>query len=331
MSNPVVMDTPEGDKRFGEAEVTVEFYKGNMVNVERLTLEQAKALHQSLIAYLDGAPEPEWEYGYRREGRDLVHDGGRDVVKDISFAASKLDILGLGEDVVRRLIEGNPQVDSFPALLAACREGALAPFERGTQKLVTKLENEVIAKTSGLQDPAKWIAAAGVPMVGVRAGKKLCRFMTFPSGVSLPPASNVNPFRVLASQTEGSVQTIEGFGPSNVAQILAAIDVWEQWADEAANLLFAWGPYFPHHTSQEAAATDAPLAGKRVLVTGSLPTLSRKQAEELIEQLGGTVASSVSRTLDLLVAGEKAGSKLDKAQALGIEIMDGSTFEGWQK
>lgn len=65
MSNPVVMDTPEGDKRFGEAEVTVEFYKGNMVNVERLTLEQAKALHQSLIAYLDGAPEPEWEYGYR--------------------------------------------------------------------------------------------------------------------------------------------------------------------------------------------------------------------------------------------------------------------------
>ena len=264
---------------------------------------------------------------YRREGRDLVHDGGRDVVKDISFAASKLDILGLGEDVVRRLVEGNPQIDSFPALLEACREGTLMPFERGTQKLVTKLESEVIAKTSGPQDPAKWIAAAGVPMVGVRAGKKLCRFMAFPSGISLPPASDVNPFRVLASQTEGSIQTIDGFGPSNVAQILAAVDVWEQWADEADNLLFAWGPYFPHHTAPEAAAAATPLTGKRVLVTGTLPTLSRKQAEERIEQLGGTVASSVSKTLDLLVAGEKAGSKLDKAQALGVEVMGAAEFE----
>lgn len=266
--------------------------------------------------------------GYRREGRDLVHDSGRDVVKDISFAASKLDILGLGEDVVRRLVAGNPQIDSFPALLAACREGTLMPFERGTQKLVTKLESEVIAKTSGPQDPAKWIAAAGVPMVGVRAGKKLCRFMAFPSGISLPPASDVNPFRVLASQTEGSIQTIDGFGPSNVAQILAAVDVWEQWADEAGHLLFAWSPHFPHHTLPEVAAAGGPLAGKRVLVTGSLPTLSRKQAEERIEQLGGAVASSVTRSLDLLVAGEKAGSKLDKAQALGIEVMGGAVFEG---
>lgn len=265
--------------------------------------------------------------GYRRESRDLVHDSGRDVVKDISFAASKLDILGLGEDVVRRLVAGNPQIDSFPALLAACREGTLMPFELGTQKLVTKLESEVISKTSGPQDPAKWIAAAGVPMVGVRAGKKLCRFMAFPSGISLPPASDVNPFRVLASQTEGSIQTIDGFGPSNVAQILAAVDVWEQWADEAGHLLFAWSPHFPHHTLPEVAAAGGPLAGKRVLVTGSLPTLSRKQAEERIEQLGGTVASSVTSSLDLLVAGEKAGSKLDKAQALGIEVMAAAEFE----
>lgn len=74
MRNPDVMSTPEREQFFGEAAVTVKFYKSNMVNVEQLTREQAEALRQSLTAFLDGAPEPEWEYGY-----ELIEPDDRNV------------------------------------------------------------------------------------------------------------------------------------------------------------------------------------------------------------------------------------------------------------
>ena len=64
-----------------------------------------------------------------------------------------------------------------------------------------------------------------------------------------------------------------------------------------------------------------------IVVTGTLPTLSRKEAEELIRQNGGTAASSVSKKTAFVVAGEAAGSKLTKAQTLGIEVIDESQFD----
>ena len=71
----------------------------------------------------------------------------------------------------------------------------------------------------------------------------------------------------------------------------------------------------------EAPAGQA-LAGKTVVVTGTLPTLSRKEAEELIVQNGGKAAGSVSKKTSFVVAGEAAGSKLAKAQELGIPVVD---------
>jgi DNA ligase (NAD+) len=74
------------------------------------------------------------------------------------------------------------------------------------------------------------------------------------------------------------------------------------------------------------AAADGPLAGKTVVVTGTLEGLDRKAAESAIRAAGGTPAGSVSRKTDYLVAGEQAGSKLAKAQELGIEIIDEPAF-----
>lgn len=70
------------------------------------------------------------------------------------------------------------------------------------------------------------------------------------------------------------------------------------------------------------AKAEGALTGKTVVVTGTLPTLSRKEAEELIRQNGGTASSSVSKKTAFVVAGEAAGSKLDKAMALGVEVID---------
>ena len=71
---------------------------------------------------------------------------------------------------------------------------------------------------------------------------------------------------------------------------------------------------------------DGPLAGKTFVITGTLSRWSRKKAEELVEQLGGRASGSVSKKTDYVVAGENAGSKLDKAQKLGIEILDEQAF-----
>jgi DNA ligase (NAD+) len=73
----------------------------------------------------------------------------------------------------------------------------------------------------------------------------------------------------------------------------------------------------PRHVSAGGA-----LSGLTVVITGTLPTLSRGQATELIERAGGRVTSAVSKATDLLVAGAEAGSKLAKAQVLGTEIID---------
>ena len=69
-----------------------------------------------------------------------------------------------------------------------------------------------------------------------------------------------------------------------------------------------------------------PLAGKTFVITGVLSKWSRKEAEELVEQAGGRAAGSVSKKTDYVLAGENAGSKLDKAEKLGIEILDEAAF-----
>lgn len=76
------------------------------------------------------------------------------------------------------------------------------------------------------------------------------------------------------------------------------------------------------HPKEAATKAEGVLSGLSVVVTGTLPTLGRKDAEELIRQHGGTAASSVSKKTAFVVVGEAAGSKLTKAQSLGIEIID---------
>ena len=73
---------------------------------------------------------------------------------------------------------------------------------------------------------------------------------------------------------------------------------------------------------ETAGKTEGPFSGMTIVVTGTLPTLSRKEAEDLIRSRGGNAAGSVSKKTAFVVAGEAAGSKLTKAQGLGIEVID---------
>jgi DNA ligase (NAD+) len=73
---------------------------------------------------------------------------------------------------------------------------------------------------------------------------------------------------------------------------------------------------------EPAARAPKPLAGKTIVLTGTLPTLSRDEAKDLLEAAGAKVAGSVSKKTDYVIAGAEAGSKLDKALELGVKVLD---------
>ncbi|RKV67957.1 MAG: DNA ligase (NAD(+)) LigA, partial [Neisseria sp.] len=103
---------------------------------------------------------------------------------------------------------------------------------------------------------------------------------------------------------------------------------WQAWRSEAQNaaLLENLKTFFAQTSSenQEATVSDdvnEAVAGKTFVLTGTLPTLKRDQAQALIEAAGGKVSGSVSKKTDYVVAGEAAGSKLEKANALGVAVL----------
>ena len=77
---------------------------------------------------------------------------------------------------------------------------------------------------------------------------------------------------------------------------------------------------------REVGATGLPLAGKTFVLTGTLPSMTREEATEKIEALGGHVTGSVSKKTDYLLAGSEPGSKFDKAKELGVPIIDEGNF-----
>ena len=80
------------------------------------------------------------------------------------------------------------------------------------------------------------------------------------------------------------------------------------------------------HPEHESNALSDALSGKTIVVTGTLPTLTREEAEKLIARHGGKPSASVSKKTAFVLAGEKAGSKLTKAQSLGIPVIDEAAF-----
>jgi DNA ligase (NAD+) len=124
----------------------------------------------------------------------------------------------------------------------------------------------------------------------------------------------------LMAADEAALLEVPDVGPV-VAQSIARFfgqahnrEVIEQL--RAAGVTFAEGP------AARPAASDGAVAGKTFVLTGTLPTLSREQASEMILAAGGKVSGSVSKKTDYVLAGAEAGSKLDKAQALGVKIID---------
>ena len=153
--------------------------------------------------------------------------------------------------------------------------------------------------------------------------------------ISLPPAEYAQAAKWLSrlpgfkiSETKAAaLWELAGKNINGLMTDKALSKEWQQWRSEAENqaLLQAMQAFFerlPAADDQPIAAANSAVAGKTFVLTGTLPTLKRDEVQAMIEAAGGKVSGSVSKKTDYVVAGEAAGSKLDKANALGVAVLD---------
>ncbi|MBX3605048.1 MAG: NAD-dependent DNA ligase LigA [Piscinibacter sp.] len=213
-----------------------------------------------------------------------------------------MDIEGLGDKLVDQLVEGG-LIRTLPELykLGVAKLAALDRMaDKSAANLVAALES---SKQTTL---ARFLYALGIRQVGEATAKDLAKH-----------------FGALDRIMDASVEQlleVNDVGPV-VAQSIRTF--FEQPHNrEVVEQLRAAGVHWDEHAGAAADTSPRPLAGKTLVLTGTLPTLSRDAAKELIEAAGGKVAGSVSKKTHYVVAGEEAGSKLDKARELGVPVLD---------
>jgi DNA ligase (NAD+) len=220
----------------------------------------------------------------------------------LHFAGRRaMDVEGLGDKLVDQLVDGH-LVRTLPDLY---RLGFvhLAALERMGDKSAHKLlANLEASKQTTL---GRFLFSLGIRHVGETTAKDL--------------AKHFGHLEALMSADEAALLQVPDVGP------VVAHSVHGFFANplnrEAVEQLRAAGIVWPEHEGA-AAAVELPQAGKTFVLTGTLPTLTRDAAAALIEAAGGKVAGSVSKKTHYVVAGEAAGSKLDKAVELGITVLD---------
>ncbi len=236
---------------------------------------------------------------------------GRDdpalIRRRLKHFASKpcLDIENLGEAVVDQLVTHSLIRDAADLYTLTVEE--LLPLEKFAQKSSENL----VAAIDASRDKDVWrlLHALGIPNVGAQSAKDLvAHFHSLPA--------------IMRASAE-ELEQVDGIG-GIVAKSIRDFFQDEEQLDLVNRLI---GHKLRIEEEQpERGETETPLTGKSVVLTGTLPSLSRDEATALIEKAGGKTSSSVSKKTDYVLAGESAGSKLEKARKLGITIIDEVAF-----
>ncbi len=214
-----------------------------------------------------------------------------------------MDIDGLGEAVVDQLVS-HELVNTFPDLYRLT-SGDLVPLERMGEKSAANLIASI--RKSKEKPFEKVLYALGIRFVGVTVARDLAR--AFPS------------IDELADASEDDLTAIDSIGPRIARSLRSFFEEPEN--REMVRKLRDLGLSF---RSEQRDTSSDKLAGKTFVLTGTLPTLKRSDAQGHIEKHGGKVTSSVSKKTDFVLAGDEAGSKLDKAKKLGISIISENDF-----
>jgi DNA ligase (NAD+) len=214
-----------------------------------------------------------------------------------------MDIEGLGEKQLQQLLD-HRRIEDVADIYRLAQEDLFA-MERMGAVLAAKLLQAISA--SRTRPLSRLLFALGIRHVGEHTAKVLAK--RFPT------------LDALAGADIEQLTQIHEIG-AKVAE--AVVDYF---ADPSNQLLLAkLGQLGVNPASEATVQRDGRLTGRTFVVTGTLATMARSEAEALVERLGGRAAGSVSKKTDYLVAGENAGSKLERAQTLGVKIIDEQEF-----
>ena len=225
--------------------------------------------------------------------RHLIHFTSRDA----------MDIEGLGEAVLAQLLEA--QIISSIDDIYSIDYEKVANLERTGEKTVQNLKNAI--EKSKENDVSKLIFAFGIRHIGAKAAKLLAEHF-----------GNLD--NILSASSE-DIEAIEGFG-----KIMAESAV-EFFALEGTRRMIERLKECGVNMNSLKIVSDTRFQGKTFVLTGTLSKYNRNEASAIIESFGGKTSSSVSKKTDYVLAGEDAGSKLEKAQKLGVAVISEDEFE----
>lgn len=227
----------------------------------------------------------------------------------IHFASrAAMNIEGLGEKVVTQLFNAG-LVRDVADLYCLTKEQLIGLERMGEKSAANLLAAIEASKQNSLE---RLLFGLGIRYVGAKAAQLL--------------AEHFETMERLERATKEELMAVPEIGEKMADAITAFFAQPE--AVELLNELRAYGVNMAYKGPKRAAEApvDSAFAGKTVVLTGKLAAMSRNEAKQQIEQLGGRVTGSVSRSTDLVIAGEDAGSKLEKARQLGIEVWDETRF-----
>ena len=295
----------EKDIRIGD---TVKIRKAGEIIPEILEVEKDKrpvdAVPYTLpsVCPVCGAPVVRDEDGaaLRCTGAECPAQLSRNLAHFVSREAMNID--GLGSAIIDQLIE--EKLISTPADLYTLDFEAFAKLDGQGKKSAENLRRSIEASKEN--DLSRLLCAFGIRQVGVKAAKVL--------------ASTFGSLDALMQADMDTLTAVPDVGQTTAENIM-------QWfaSDQSRDLiekLRAAGVNFESHN----AVTDTRFAGKTFVLTGALSLFTRDEATEKIESFGGKAASSVSKKTSYVIAGENAGSKLKKANELGIPVLSEQEF-----
>ncbi|MDR0944385.1 MAG: NAD-dependent DNA ligase LigA [Ruminococcus sp.] len=228
------------------------------------------------------------------------------INKKIVYFVSKpaMNIMGCGEALIKTLLDKG--IISDASDLYGLKKEDISSLERMGDKSAENLLNAIEESKNNSFD--RVINAIGIRGIGAETAKLLCE--KFPS------------LEAIKSATIDDLSAIDGFGETLSENVFEAMrnEGYIKLLDklQAAGLSMEY---------KKAAPTDLRFEGKTFVLTGTLPTYTRDEAKAIIERFGGKTSGSVSKKTDYVLAGEEAGSKLTKAQDLGIKIINEDDFK----
>lgn len=229
--------------------------------------------------------------------RNLIHFCSRDA----------MDIEGLGPAIIENFVE-NGIIKNTIDIYCLDYDKILA-LEGFKETSVNNIRKSV--EKSKQNDLSKLIFALGIRHIGAKAGKLL--------------SDHFKDIDAIISADKNEILEIDGFGE------IMAESVVSYFASNSARELVSALKKYGVNTKSTNIVEDERFKGMTFVLTGTLPTLKRADASKIIESFGGKTSSSVSKKTTYVLAGEEAGSKLDKANSLGVKVINENEFMGMIK